>query len=133
MEHEPPFLGWCLTKSTQTEPLRSEFVVVTGASTGIGAATARELARRGFHVLAGVRQGTDADALRATNLEPIMLDITNEAEIAALVKHIIDDPERAHCAPWSTMQASRSMRPSKCWLSLSGAGYSTSTSSATSR
>jgi NAD(P)-dependent dehydrogenase (short-subunit alcohol dehydrogenase family) len=68
--------------------------VVTGASTGIGAATARELARRGFHVLAGVRRGTDADALRATNLEPIMLDITNEAEIAALVKHIIDDPER---------------------------------------
>ena len=68
--------------------------MVTGASTGIGAATAREFARRGFHVLAGVRRGTDADALRATNLEPIMLDITNEAEIAALVKHITDDPER---------------------------------------
>jgi len=80
--------------STETELLRREIVVVTGASTGIGAATARELARRGFHVLAGVRRGTDADALRATNLEPIMLDITNEAEIAALVKHITDDPER---------------------------------------
>ena len=76
--------------STQTEPLRREILVVTGASTGIGAATARELARRGFHVLAGVRRGTDADALRATNLEPIMLDITNQAEIAALVKRIID-------------------------------------------
>jgi hypothetical protein len=37
---------------------------------------------------------TDADALRAKNLEPIMLDITNEAEIAALVKRIADDPER---------------------------------------
>lgn len=72
----------------------SEIVVVTGASTGIGAATARELARRGFQVLAGVRRGTDADALRATNIEPIMLDITNEAEIAALVKRIIDDPEQ---------------------------------------
>jgi NAD(P)-dependent dehydrogenase (short-subunit alcohol dehydrogenase family) len=80
--------------STQTEPLRHEILVVTGASTGIGAAAARELARRGFHVLAGVRRGTDADALRATNLEPIMLDITNEAEIAALVKRITDDPER---------------------------------------
>jgi NAD(P)-dependent dehydrogenase (short-subunit alcohol dehydrogenase family) len=79
---------------TQTEPLRREILVVTGASTGIGAATARELARRGFHVLAGVRRGTDADALRATNLEPIMLDITNEAEIAALVNRITDDPER---------------------------------------
>ena len=69
-------------------------VVVTGASTGIGAASARELARRGFHVLAGVRRATDADALRATNLEPVMLDITNEAEIAALVQRIADDPER---------------------------------------
>ena len=66
-----------LTISTQTQPLRREILVVTGASTGIGCATARELARRGFHVLAGVRRGTDADALRATNLEPIMLDITN--------------------------------------------------------
>ena len=79
---------------TQTEPLRREILVVTGASTGIGAATARELARRGFHVLAGVRRVTDADALRATNLEPIMLDITSDANIAALVKHITDDPER---------------------------------------
>ena len=79
---------------TQTDPLRRELFVVTGASTGIGAATARELAKRGFHVLAGVRRGTDGDALRATNLEPIMLDITNEAEIAALVKRIADDPER---------------------------------------
>jgi len=79
--------------TNEIEPHR-EIVVVTGASTGIGAAIARELARRGFHVLAGVRRGTDADALRATNLEPVMLDITNEAEIAALVKHITDDPER---------------------------------------
>ncbi len=68
--------------------------MVTGASAGIGAATARELARRGFHVVAGVRRSADADALRATNIEPVMLDITNETEIAALVKQITDDPER---------------------------------------
>ncbi|MDT7737850.1 MAG: hypothetical protein QOK09_1219, partial [Mycobacterium sp.] len=43
---------------------RRELIVVTGASTGMGAATARELARRGFHVLAGVRRDVDADALR---------------------------------------------------------------------
>ena len=79
--------------STDAEPLR-QIVVVTGASTGIGAATARELARRGFHVLAGVRRHQDADALRAANIEPVMLDITNEAEIAALVQRIAGDPER---------------------------------------
>ena len=79
---------------TRVGPPPREVVVVTGASTGIGAATARELARRGFHVLAGLRLGTDADALRATNLEPVMLDITNEADIAALARHIADDPGR---------------------------------------
>jgi NAD(P)-dependent dehydrogenase (short-subunit alcohol dehydrogenase family) len=75
-------------------PLRHALVVVTGASTGIGAATARELGRRGFHVLAGVRRDADADAIRAANVEPSRLDITNEAEIAMLVKRIADDPER---------------------------------------
>ena len=63
-------------------PLRHALVVVTGASTGIGAATARELAKRGFHVLAGVRRDADADAIRFANVEPSRLDITNEAEIA---------------------------------------------------
>ena len=76
------------------EQPRGEIVVVTGASTGIGAASARELARRGFHVLAGVRRDADADALRAASIEPIMLDITQETDIAALVKRIADDPER---------------------------------------
>ena len=52
-------------------PKVQEIVVVTGASTGIGAATARELAKRGFHVLAGVRRASDADALRSTNLESV--------------------------------------------------------------
>jgi NADP-dependent 3-hydroxy acid dehydrogenase YdfG len=80
--------------SSPAEPLRREIVVVSGASSGIGAATARELARRGFHVLAGVRRSADADALRSTNIEPVMLDITNEAEIAALIKRLTNDPDR---------------------------------------
>ncbi len=75
-------------------PLRHALVVVTGASTGIGAATARELARRGFHVLAGVRRDADADAIRSANVEPSRLDITNDADIAMLVKRIADDPGR---------------------------------------
>ena len=43
---------------------REELIVVTGASTGIGAATVKELAHRGFHILAGVRREVDAEALR---------------------------------------------------------------------
>ncbi len=48
--------------------LSEQVVVVTGASSGIGEATARELARRGFHVLAGVRRSsTSTDGWSASN------------------------------------------------------------------
>jgi NAD(P)-dependent dehydrogenase (short-subunit alcohol dehydrogenase family) len=80
--------------STENEhPARNELIVVTGASTGIGAATARELAQRGFHVLAGVRGDIDADALRAERIEPHLLDITTEADVAAIARRVTDDPE----------------------------------------
>jgi NAD(P)-dependent dehydrogenase (short-subunit alcohol dehydrogenase family) len=62
--------------------------VVTGASTGIGAATARELARRGFHVLAGVRRTKDGDVLRAPGIEPVILDITEPGHIAELAARV---------------------------------------------
>jgi NAD(P)-dependent dehydrogenase (short-subunit alcohol dehydrogenase family) len=59
-------------------------VIVTGASVGMGAATARELARRGFHVLAGVRRESDGDAIRDTGIEPVIIDITDPAQIENL-------------------------------------------------
>ncbi|MFC5750732.1 SDR family oxidoreductase [Actinomadura rugatobispora] len=68
---------------------------MTGASTGIGAASARELARRGFHVIAGVRRERDADALRADGIEPVILDITEPDHIARLAAHLGDEPLRA--------------------------------------
>jgi short-subunit dehydrogenase len=70
----------------------NELIVVTGASTGMGAAIAKELARRGFHVLAGVRREADADALRADRIEPHILDITVDSDIAALADRVADDP-----------------------------------------
>jgi len=70
----------------------NELIVVTGASTGMGAATAKELARRGFHVLAGVRREADADALRADGIEPQMLDITVESDITAIAERVAGDP-----------------------------------------
>jgi NAD(P)-dependent dehydrogenase (short-subunit alcohol dehydrogenase family) len=76
---------------------RNELVVVTGASTGIGAATARELAHKGFHVLAGVRREVDADALRGwriEGIEPHILDITVESDVAAITDRVARDPQR---------------------------------------
>src|ERR1700727_3139340 len=74
---------------------RQELIVVTGASTGMGAASARELARKGFHVLAGVRREVDADALVADGLEglePHILDITVESDVAAIADRVARDP-----------------------------------------
>ncbi|HEX7322085.1 MAG TPA: SDR family oxidoreductase [Mycobacterium sp.] len=71
---------------------RDELVVVTGCSTGMGAATASELARRGFHVLAGVRRDIDADALRADGIEPHILDITVDSNVAAITERVARDP-----------------------------------------
>lgn len=73
-----------MTTSTETRGL----AVVTGASTGIGAATARELARRGFHVLAGVRRDSDRTALQADGIEPVILDITDPDQVAALAARV---------------------------------------------
>ena len=67
---------------------------MTGASTGIGAATARELARRGFHVLAGVRRDVDAESLRTDGIEPHILDITVESDVVAIADRVARDPLR---------------------------------------
>ncbi len=72
---------------------RRELIVVSGASTGMGAATAKELARRGFHVLAGVRREADADAIRAEGIEPHILDITVDSHVAAIADRVAHDPQ----------------------------------------
>jgi NAD(P)-dependent dehydrogenase (short-subunit alcohol dehydrogenase family) len=59
-------------------------VLVTGASSGIGEATALRLAHRGLRVLAGVRREEDAARLRAQGVEPVFLDITSADQIASL-------------------------------------------------
>ncbi len=66
-------------------------VVVTGASTGIGRATALALAGMGFHVFAGVRRTADGAALRAStagHLTPLILDVTDPATIRAAVQQV---------------------------------------------
>ncbi|MEV0301417.1 SDR family NAD(P)-dependent oxidoreductase [Streptomyces prasinus] len=73
-----------------------KLIVVTGASTGMGAAAARELARRGFHVLAGVRRVRDADSIRSTGIEPVILDITKPEQVEALAARVADDPRALH-------------------------------------
>ncbi|MBZ6211913.1 SDR family NAD(P)-dependent oxidoreductase [Streptomyces olivaceus] len=72
---------------------KNELVVVSGASTGIGAATARELASLGYRVLAGVRTDQEADAVRGEGVEPVTLDITMAGHIDALAERVAGDSE----------------------------------------
>jgi NAD(P)-dependent dehydrogenase (short-subunit alcohol dehydrogenase family) len=73
-------------------------VVVTGASSGIGEATAQHLASLGYRVLAGVRHTDDFERLRKTpGIEPVMLDVTDDGHIAALVE-LVDRSEPAGLA-----------------------------------
>jgi NAD(P)-dependent dehydrogenase (short-subunit alcohol dehydrogenase family) len=67
------------------------FVVVTGTSTGIGAATVSRLANLGFHVFAGVRREADAEAARSAangTVTPLMIDVTDPAMIDAAAKTV---------------------------------------------
>lgn len=74
---------------------------VTGASSGIGQATALELARRGFHVIASARRMPDLLSLAAQaeslpgRITPHPLDVTDRQAIAEAVKTI----ETEHGAP----------------------------------
>ena len=69
-------------------------VVITGASTGIGRATAVRLARGGFDVLAGVRREEDGAALRGEDgrIEPVLVDVTDAAQVAALAERVAGAP-----------------------------------------
>ena len=62
----------------------NRFVLVTGASTGIGLASCEHLLREGYHVIGGVRSETDATRLK-TALGPkfyaVIIDVTTTDSI----------------------------------------------------
>ena len=65
-------------------------VLITGASTGIGEATALLLAREGFRVFAAVRRKQDAERLRGqgVKLETLLLDVTDDDSVSNAAKEV---------------------------------------------
>lgn len=71
----------------------SKTVLITGATSGMGKATALLLAEQGYSVYAGVRNGsqelTDEAEKRGLKLNPVPLDVQDSASIVQAVRHVI--------------------------------------------
>lgn len=66
-------------------------ILITGASSGIGKATAMRLAQHGWRVFAAVRKEEDVRKLEAESkgaLEGILLDVTNGESVAAAAQDV---------------------------------------------
>lgn len=64
-------------------------VLVTGASSGIGKATAIYLAQKGYSVYGAARRIEKLQELKDWGVQPIALDITNDGSIIACVDEIL--------------------------------------------
>jgi NADP-dependent 3-hydroxy acid dehydrogenase YdfG len=62
--------------------------IVTGASSGIGAATARRLAADGWEVVAAARRMDRLAALASDRIRPVALDVTSPESVAALAEAV---------------------------------------------
>lgn len=83
----------------------SKTIIITGASSGFGAMTARELANAGHTVYAGIRgtTGRNAAAVRdlqeyattnAVDLRALEMDVSDQASVDDAVTHVLENSDR---------------------------------------
>jgi NADP-dependent 3-hydroxy acid dehydrogenase YdfG len=63
-------------------------VLITGASSGIGKATAEQLIAEGYTVYTAARRVEKMDDLKTLGCIPLRMDITNEEDVVAAVDRI---------------------------------------------
>lgn len=66
-------------------------VLVTGASSGIGKATAIYLAQNGYNVYGAARRMEKMQALKEYGIKPVALDVTKDESIVACVGKILNE------------------------------------------
>lgn len=69
--------------------MTKRIALVTGASSGIGKATAELLANNDYYVFAMARRMDRLEQIRSKNIEPICLDVTDANAIKTLVDHVM--------------------------------------------
>jgi len=69
----------------------AKVALVTGASSGIGEATARKLADSGFTVYAAARRVERMQPLTEVGIHPLAMDVTDDASMQAGVATILDE------------------------------------------
>ena len=72
----------------------NKIALVTGASSGIGAMTAKELAKNGYTVYAAARRVEKMNELKRYGIKPISLDLTKEDSMVQCVQNILNEAGR---------------------------------------
>jgi NAD(P)-dependent dehydrogenase (short-subunit alcohol dehydrogenase family) len=77
------------------KPIKDQVIVITGASSGIGLATAQEAARRGARVVlasrdeADIKKAADEIAAGGGQATPVVVDVGDQASVDALAEQAI--------------------------------------------
>ena len=88
-------------------------IVITGASTGIGKATALHLDKLGFRVFAGMRKEADGQALKkeaSEKLTPTLLDVADGDSIATAVERITEETSEKRKAHYQIGPGAKKMK-----------------------